>query len=81
MLEINCNICTNIDRENDRCRLYGSDPEIAVSRCAKAEFKGYWYKPYICDGEKDVDKAVAMLRAREKVIRELVKHIEEEQNG
>ena len=42
MLEINCNICTNLDRENDRCRLYGSDTEIAVSRCAKAEFKGYW---------------------------------------
>lgn len=43
------------------------------------------YKPYICDGEKwvplDVDKAEAMLRAREKVIRELLKHMEEEQDG
>ena len=43
------------------------------------------YKPYICDGEKwvplDVDKAAAMLRAREKVIREMLKHIEEEQDG
>ncbi len=42
MLEINCNICTNCDLENDRCRLYGSDPEIATARCAEAEFKGYW---------------------------------------
>ena len=56
----------------------------ALAECRDGVEHGV-YKPYICDGQKwvplDVDKAVAMLRAREKVIRELLKHMEEDQDG
>lgn len=40
-LEVNCLACTHCDPENDRCRLYGSDPDVAVARCAEEDFKNY----------------------------------------
>ena len=44
MLEIDCRNCCNRDMANDRCKLYGADPDKAVAKCAADAFKGYWPK-------------------------------------
>ena len=41
MKVIDCNKCTNCDKEHDRCKLYGSDPKKAVEMCASKNFGGY----------------------------------------
>lgn len=41
MKVIDCRKCANCDMENDRCKLYGSDPKKAVETCASKNFGGY----------------------------------------
>lgn len=41
-IEIDCRKCANC--ENNSCRLYGKNANIAVEKCAKNGFKGYWKK-------------------------------------
>ena len=40
-VEVGCRKCKNCDIENDRCRVFGSDPEKAVRACAKHDFRMY----------------------------------------
>lgn len=49
-VEVECRKCKNCDLENDRCRVFGSDPVKAVKACAKHDFR--MYKP---DKEKTGD--------------------------
>lgn len=41
-IEIDYRKCANF--ENNSCRLYGKNANIAVEKCAKNGFKGYWKK-------------------------------------
>lgn len=41
MIEVNCNDCINCDKKNDRCIPYGSDPNVAVQKCADKGFGSY----------------------------------------
>lgn len=41
MIKVNCRICRNCDLKNGRCRIYGSDPQKATSRCAASGFANY----------------------------------------
>lgn len=41
VIEVDCLKCKNCDLENDRCKLYGSDPKKAAERCAASYFRGY----------------------------------------
>jgi hypothetical protein len=41
VIEVDCLKCKNCDLENDRCKLYGSDPKKAAERCAANYFRGY----------------------------------------
>ena len=41
MIYIECKKCINCDIENDCCKLYGSDPNEAVVKCASDAFRGY----------------------------------------
>lgn len=41
MKKVDCRICRNCDLKNSRCKLYGSDPEKAASRCAASGFANY----------------------------------------
>ena len=38
---IDCRKCGNCDTENDRCKIYGSDPVKAVAECASKNFGAY----------------------------------------
>lgn len=38
---IDCRKCSNCDMENDRCKVYGSDPVKAVAECASKHFGAY----------------------------------------
>ena len=50
---VDCRKCGNCDMENDRCRLYGSDPAEAVRACASKNFGAY--RPD-CHRERDTEK-------------------------
>ena len=41
MLEIDCRKCGNCDAGADCCKIYGSNPKIAVEKCADNGFKDY----------------------------------------
>lgn len=43
MLEIDCRKCENCT--GNACKLYGENPNAAVSDCAKDEFENYRRKP------------------------------------
>ena len=53
MLEIDCRKRINVDMENQCCKLYGSDPETAVKKCASNGFGDYIIKTskQVADGE------------------------------
>ena len=38
---IECLKCANCDVENDRCKIFGSDPKAAVEACASKHFGAY----------------------------------------
>lgn len=60
--EIDCRKCENCDMQNDRCAIYGNDPEKAVKACAANQFKHYTETAvtYDCDGYDPHTVAEAM---------------------
>ena len=53
MIEIDCRECVNCDLMNNRCRVYGSDPEQATKKCA-----GDGFNNYIRFGDQKIKKAL-----------------------